>query len=249
MRALRACRLICARDAVLLDPVLACLQLRVLRGMQYYSRHHLATHLQSSGRRPLVPAHQDRGRRPGPHLQAAACPVPVKPGAELGQGAHHMHSVFCSVQVQCPWRPMHARSKRAALAGNHTSCTHDALRTRCAPRCPPARVSHPQEFARWLGDRVEPIVVDDTCASAVKNALQVRNGSKRGHKPCALPCQFGRRCNWRVAAELICNSFPLGCLPRSSGPFCAPAASHGSWSCHTLPSGRVGAHVAGRSPA
>ena len=30
-----------------------------------------------------------------------------------------------------------------------------------------------QEFARWLGDRVTPVVVDDTRASAVKDAMQV----------------------------------------------------------------------------
>jgi len=44
---------------------------------------------------------------------------------------------------------------------------------------------HPlQEFARWLGDRVQPVVVDDTRAAAVKDALQQFRGFARpGGKP------------------------------------------------------------------
>jgi hypothetical protein len=33
-----------------------------------------------------------------------------------------------------------------------------------------------KELVKWLGDRVEPVVVDDTKADKVKKSLQVRTG-------------------------------------------------------------------------
>jgi SNF2 family DNA or RNA helicase len=49
--------------------------------------------------------------------------------------------------------------------------------------CPSSLVQNwGKEFGRWLGDRVAPVVVDDTKAAAVKDALQVRGR----HTPPAL---------------------------------------------------------------
>jgi hypothetical protein len=60
----------------------------------------------------------------------------------------------------------------------------------------------PQEFARWLGDRVAPVVVDDTRASAVKDALSVSaNGT---------PMQDGCYCH----VHNCCRT--LACTPNGS---------------------------------
>jgi hypothetical protein len=62
-----------------------------------------------------------------------------------------------------------------------------------------------KEFVKWLGDRVEPVVVDDTKADKVKKSLQVRQQHTHG-------CQLG-------------CIITLGYVQR------APAAPGASWQC------------------
>ena len=60
-----------------------------------------------------------------------------------------------------------------------------------------------QEFERWLGGRVVPIVVDDTSAPAVKTALQEYSAFARpGSKPKILVMSYTtfRRAGCRGAA-------------------------------------------------
>ena len=60
-----------------------------------------------------------------------------------------------------------------------------------------------QEFERWLGGRVVPIVVDDTSAPAVKTALQEYSAFARpGSKPKILVMSYTtfRRAGSRGAA-------------------------------------------------
>jgi hypothetical protein len=97
--------------------------------------------------------------------------------------------------------------------------------------CPSSLVQNwGKEFAGWLGDRVAPVVVDDTRAAAVKDALQVRGwwgrsracwGARR-HRPHAppLPAACGPGPRPHVTPLL---------LPRTSAALRAPAPSPRSW--------------------
>lgn len=173
-----------------------------------------------AGCEPVVPADQERACGARAYVQEAAHPVPLQPGAELGQGARH-----------APERRRRPRCAQLCIC----LCASAALATLCAAltHARNALSSHytPQEFERWLGDRVQPVVVDDTRAPAVKSALQEFRGFARpGAKPKVLVMSYTtyRRAHTRA---------------RMGGPRTARLPLPGT-SRHALPSRRASSSAA-----
>lgn len=98
----------------------------------------------------------------------------------------------------CQRQPVHLTCIGCLHTRRPFACMHV---THTHPPLPPPR--RPQEFERWLGDRVQPVVVDDTRAAAVKNALQDFRGFARpGAKPRVLVMSYTtyrRALAWRGA--------------------------------------------------